>query len=104
MPAANASARGQRAAILGSPLAELTGFALVVDCLAPDCGGERSYTLAALAACYRADTTVGAVLQRMRCGRGCGGRVRVAWLATGPALNQRVRPRRVALLGPEARE
>jgi len=31
MAAANASARGQRAAILASPLAELTGFVLVVD-------------------------------------------------------------------------
>jgi hypothetical protein len=35
MAAANASARGQRAAILASPLHELTGFYLAVDCLAP---------------------------------------------------------------------
>jgi hypothetical protein len=35
----------------------------------------------------------------MRCGRGCSGRVAPAWLVTGPTLNQRVRPRRVALLG-----
>src|SRR4051812_15571687 len=34
MAAANASARGQRAAILASPLHELTGFQLTVDCLA----------------------------------------------------------------------
>jgi hypothetical protein len=33
MAAANASARGQRAAILASPLHELTGFYLAVDCL-----------------------------------------------------------------------
>jgi hypothetical protein len=33
MVAANASARGQRAAILASPLHELTGFYLAVDCL-----------------------------------------------------------------------
>jgi hypothetical protein len=33
MAAANASARGQRAAILASPLSELTGFNLAVDCL-----------------------------------------------------------------------
>ena len=35
MAAANASARGQRAVILASPLHELTGFYLAVDCLAP---------------------------------------------------------------------
>jgi hypothetical protein len=32
-PPTNASARGQRAAILASPLHELTGFYLAVDCL-----------------------------------------------------------------------
>ena len=35
MAAANASARGQRAAIMASPLREMTGFCLAVDCLAP---------------------------------------------------------------------
>jgi hypothetical protein len=29
---------------------------------------------------------------------------RAAWLVTGPILNARVRPRRVPLLGPEARD
>lgn len=72
LAAANASARGQRVAILASPLGELTGFSLVVDCLAPGCGGELSYTVAALAACYSAGMTVGEALRRMRCGRGCG--------------------------------
>jgi hypothetical protein len=43
MAAANASARGQRAAILASPLHELTGFYLAVDCLAPRCNGERTF-------------------------------------------------------------
>lgn len=104
MAAANASARGQRVAILASPLGELTGFSLVVDCGRPECGGERVYAVAALVACYSAGMTVGeALLRRMRCGRGCGGRVAVAWLATGPVLNQRIRPRRVAPLGPAAR-
>ena len=42
MAAANASARGQRAAIFASPLHELTGFYLAVDCLAPRCNGERT--------------------------------------------------------------
>jgi len=41
MAAANASARGQRHAILRSPLAELTGFVLIVDCRGGQCGGER---------------------------------------------------------------
>jgi hypothetical protein len=103
MPAANASPRGQRLAILASPLAELTGFALAVDCRGPRCGGERTYTLAALAACYSPGMTVGAVLRVMRCAHGCGGRPLAAWLVTGPVLNRRIRPRRVALLGPEVR-
>jgi len=48
--------------------------------------------------------TVGGALRQMRCARGCGRRPLVAWLATGPTLNERVRPRRVALLGPQVRE
>ena len=104
MAAANASPRGQRHAILASPLAELTGFVLSVGFYGPGCGGERSYALTALAACYAPTMTVSEVLRQMRCGQDCGGRPQAAWLATGPVLNQRVRPRRVALLGPEARE
>jgi len=38
---ANASARGQRAATLASPLHELTGFCLAVDCLASGCAREH---------------------------------------------------------------
>jgi hypothetical protein len=104
MAAANASARGQRAAILASKLSELTGFCLAVDCLAPECRGERSYAIVDLARFYGLDCTVGEVLRRMRCSRGCEGRVGAAWLETGPILSTRVRPRRVPLLGPEARE
>jgi hypothetical protein len=104
MAAANASARGQRAAILSSPLSEFRGFCLSVDCLAPECRGERTYSIAALAACYNKRWTVGDVLRRMRCAGGCGRRVGAAWLITGPDLNTRVRPRRVPLWGPEARE
>ena len=33
-----------------------------------------------------------------------GTHVGTAWLETGPILNARVRPRRVPLLGPDARE
>jgi hypothetical protein len=104
MAAANASARGQRAAILASPLHELTGFYLAVDCLTSGCAAERTFAVAELASFYGAQRTVGEVLRRMRCSSGCGGRVGAAWLITGPILNARVRPRRVALLGPEARK
>ena len=103
MAAANASARGQRLAILASPLRELTGFALAVDCGDPGCGGERAYAVTALAACYGGDRTVSQVIRHMRCGRGCSRPVAAAWLVTGPELNERIHPRRVALLGPEAR-
>ena len=104
MAAANALARGQRVAILASPLHELTGFYLAVDCLTPGCQSERRFTIAEFASFYGQNHTVGEVLRRMRCTGGCGGRVGVAWLETGPILNARVRPRRVPLLGPEARE
>jgi hypothetical protein len=103
MAAANASARGQRTAILASPLHELTGFYLAVDCLALRCNGERTFAVAELASFCGRETTVGQVLRRMRCSGACGGRVSAAWLVTGPILNARVRPRRVPLLGPEAR-
>ncbi len=62
MAGANASARGQRVAILGSPLHELTGFYVAVDCLAPGCGGERNFAVAELASFYGRDCTVGDVL------------------------------------------
>jgi hypothetical protein len=104
MAAANASARGQRSAILASPLHELIGFYLAVDCMSPGCRGERTFAVAELAAFYKAERTVGDVLRMMRCSGGCRGRVAAAWLETGPILNARVRPRRVALLGPEAKE
>jgi hypothetical protein len=104
MAAADASVRGQRSAILASPLHELTGFCLAVDCLAPGCGGgERTFPVAELASFYGRDRTLGEVLRRMRCSGACGGRVAAAWLVTGPVLNMRVSPRRVALLGLEAR-
>ena len=104
MAAANASPRGQRVAILASQLHELTCFYLSVDCRTPGCSRERMFAAAELAEFYGRQSTVGDVLRRMRCSRGCGGRVGAAWLETGPILNARVRPRRVALVGPEARE
>jgi hypothetical protein len=104
MAAANSSARGQRNAILGCPLNELTGFYLALDCLPPGCGGERIYAVAELGSCHGAPQTVGSALRCMRCGAGCGGRVTAACRVTGPILNRRVRPRRLALLGPEVGE
>jgi hypothetical protein len=83
MAAANASARGQRAAILASPLSELSGFCLAVDCLTPGCTGERTFAITDLATFYGGQRTVGDVLRRMRCAGVCGGRVGAAWLVTG---------------------
>jgi hypothetical protein len=92
MAAANAPPpRGQRAAIFASKLS-----CLVVDCLTPGCGGERTFAMSDLAGFYGAGRTVGDVLRRMRCSGGCGGRPGAAWLVTGPLPNTRVRPRRVA--------
>ena len=61
MAAANASARGQRVAILASPLHELTRFYLAVDCLTPGCNGERTFAIAELASFYGRDCTAGEV-------------------------------------------
>ena len=104
MAAANASARGQRNAILASPLHELSGFYLAVDCASPECRRDRTFAIADLAALYGQERKVRDVLRRMRCTEGCGGRVMAAWLVTGPILNARVRPRRVPLLGSDAKE
>ena len=71
-------------AILASPLHQLTGFYLSVDCGTTSCGGQRAFAISDLAAFYK-DRTVGEVLRLMRCSRGCGGRVLAAWLETGPA-------------------
>jgi len=104
MAAANASARRQRSAILASPLHELTGFCLAVNCLDPQCRRDRMFAISDLADFYGRQRTVAEVLQRMQCSERCGGRVAAAWLVPGPILNARVRLRRVALLGLEARE
>lgn len=104
MAAANASPRGQRSAILASPLHELTGFYLVVDCRAPGCPRDRTFAVAELASFYGRQCSVRAVLRRMRCSGGCSGSVAAAWLVTGPILNTRIRPKRVPLLGPDVRE
>ena len=47
---------GQRVAILTSPLHELTGVYLAVDCRSTDCRGERKFAIAELAAFYKAAT------------------------------------------------
>jgi hypothetical protein len=43
MAAADASARGQRVAILATQLHQLTGFYLRIDCRSMSCGGERGF-------------------------------------------------------------
>ena len=70
--AANASARDQRAAILASPLSELTDFNLTVGCLSPGCARDRTFAVADLATFYGGQT-VGDVLRRMQCSGACGG-------------------------------
>lgn len=67
-------------------------------------GCERAFAIGDLAKFYGPQRTVADALQQMRCTLDCGGRVAGAWLTTGPILNARVRPRRVPLRGPEARE
>jgi hypothetical protein len=42
----------QRLAILASPLSELTGFCLAVNCLSLGCAGERTFTIAELSNFY----------------------------------------------------
>ncbi|MEJ0017631.1 MAG: hypothetical protein WDN25_13895 [Acetobacteraceae bacterium] len=103
MAAANASARGQRSALLASPLRELSGLFLAVDCREPGCRGERRFAIVELAAFYQ-DLTLAQTLLRMRCADGCGGPVAAAWLETGQLRNKRAKPRRVALRGPDVRD
>jgi|SRR5271166_3298290 len=71
---------------------------------ATECEPSHHPPALCLASFYGRDSTVGQELRRMRCSGACGGRVGAAWLVTGPMLSARVRPRRVALLGPESRE
>ena len=104
MAAANASPRAQRTGILNSRLSELVDFNLAVDCLTPGCLGERAYPIAALAQLFGSSITVADVLRRMRCSAGCNSGARAAWLVTGAAINARVRPRRIALRGLEAKD
>jgi len=59
MAAANASPRAQRSAIFASPLHELTGFCLEVDCLAEGCRRDRMFAVSELASFYGRDRTVG---------------------------------------------
>jgi hypothetical protein len=46
----------QRAAILASPLHQLAGFYLTVDCRSSSCGGERAFAITELAAFYNGRT------------------------------------------------
>ena len=94
---ANASERAVRNAVLNSPMRELDGYRLAIDCGRPECGGERVYELAALGRLHGPETTVASVVRRMRCQRCAGAVVRCA-VETGPALAARGRMRRITLL------
>ena len=48
MAVANASARGQRAAILATRLTEFSGYYVAVDCESGGCGGERTFAVSDL--------------------------------------------------------
>jgi hypothetical protein len=59
-----------------------------VYCLAPDCGGERTFSLSDLAGFYGVGRTGGDVLRRMRRSGGCGGRAGAAWLGDRACVEQ----------------
>ena len=104
MAAANTSPRKQREAVLASTLGELIGFVLAVDCLTAGCRRERAYAVHELAGVHGRGMTVTQAIRRMRCAE-CGEKPpRAAWLLTGPDLSRRIRPRRVPLIGPDARD
>jgi hypothetical protein len=63
-PAANATARAHRRAVLESPLGDFEGWLLAVDCGAPDCRRNRAHDLQELARVLgRQVVTMGAVLR-----------------------------------------
>jgi hypothetical protein len=101
MAAANLTTRRRRTIILATPLAELDGAALVIDCLTPGCAGERRVLVRDLAGVYGRQQTLAEALQRMRC-TSCQGRAGAAWLVAGPGTERQRRAVRVALVGPDA--
>ena len=66
MAAANASARGQRVAILASRLTEFSGYYVAVDCQSGGMRRRADVRRVGPGEFYRGQT-VGHVLQRMRC-------------------------------------
>lgn len=72
MAAANASAGGQRSAILGSQLHELDGCLIAIDCGVASCRGKgKAYLVSELAAVHGKQPIVSDALRRTRCA-GCG--------------------------------
>jgi hypothetical protein len=53
MGAANASARGQRAVTIASPLHQRIGSFLTIDRPSTDCGGESTFAITNLASFYK---------------------------------------------------
>ncbi len=91
----------KRAAIMASPLHQLTGFYLTFDCRSAKCGGERTFAISDLSGFYKDRPWAGCyIICGARAAVGRGGR-RV--VGNRPLLNAPVRPRRVPLLGPEVR-
>ena len=95
---ANASARGQRRAVLESSVADLSGWLLIVDCGSSQCRRDRAYDLSQLAGTVGPQITVGALLRRLRCHE-CGQRPRSVFIETGPEMAARGHARRLALTG-----
>jgi len=77
MAAATLTPRRRRTIMLATPLAELDGLALAVDCLTEGCAGERRVLIRDLAGVYGRQQTLAEALQRMRCA-GCQGRTGAA--------------------------
>jgi len=92
--AANQSERQKRTAILRMTLAELSSFCLTVDCLTPQCKGERTYGIGEIAGVYGERQTMADALQKMRCS--CGARPAAAWLDFWPPARK---TRRISLIG-----
>jgi hypothetical protein len=90
--------------LLESPLHELTGINLAVDCMAPGCRRDRTYASVTSRGPSARTAPWAIAAPDALSADGCGGRVATAWLETGADLNERIRLRRVALRGPEARE
>lgn len=79
MAAAAISPRKRRSAILATGLADLEGFAMVVDCLTADCAGARRVLIRDLAGVYGRQQTVAEALRRYAAPAAGGRQVLRGW-------------------------